>query len=255
MEHNKNFYDFGVAEDYCKAREQGNEKEMRDIEHAFYHQYINLAHKMKWDLIKRLQKTYLTTEQIYDIADGYENDVYTECVKAVQGIKLEKIPAKVNKEGKRTWTFYAAYWGYLMTYNRDLTKYWIEKSQNEMSVDYDQHSGDNGNQSDATQFLVKNKAAMKMEEIESASPEKIYIEKQEKSNFWRAVDNCLNKKFNATQVKIWNTRASFTDSKKESVVAICRKLDITPKEYHKEMRGIKEIFNNELKELENSSDF
>lgn len=249
MARDKNFYDFGMAAEYVNAVKNSDTAKAVEIRNKFYSQYMELAHKMKWDLVKRLQKTYLTTDQIYDITEGYESDIYSELVKAMDSIKLEKIPNKVDKNGKRTWTFYAAYWGYLMTYNRDTTKYWIEKSQNEMSVDYDQSSGESGNQGDATQFLAKNKAAMKMEEIETQSPEKLYEEQTQKKVFWQAVDNCLNKRFNATQVKIWNVRASFTDSKKESVAAICEKLKISPKEYHREMRGIKEIFDNEVKTL------
>lgn len=249
MARDKNFYDYGMAVEYVTAKNNGDKEKMIELQQKTYTQYMELAHKMKWDFVKRLQKTYLTTDQIYDITEGYESDIYGELVKAMDSIKLEKIPNKVDKNGKRTWTFYAAYWGYLMTYNRDETKRWIEKSQNEMSVDYDQSSGENGSQGDATQFLAKNKAAMKMEEIETQSPEKLYEEQTQKKVFWQAVDNCLTKRFNATQVKIWNVRASFTDSKKESVAAICEKLKISPKEYHREMRGIKEIFDNEVKTL------
>jgi hypothetical protein len=61
----------------------------------------------------------------------------------------------------------------------------------------------------------------------------------------------LNKRFNATQVKIWNTRAKFVDEKHKSVATICKDLNISPKEYHREMRAIKELFDSEIKNLSN----
>ena len=83
------------------------------------------------------------------------------------------------------------------------------------------------------------------------SPEKVYEEQTEKKMVWTAVNNGLTKRFNATQVKIWNTRAKFSEGKRESVATICENLKISPKDYHREMRGIKEIFDNEIKTLSN----
>ncbi len=247
MARDKNFYDYGMAEEYVNAKSRGDTAKMVELQRKTYNQYLDLTHKMKWNFVKRLQKTYLTTDQINDIAEGYEGDVYGELIKAMNGIKLEKIPKKVDKNGKRTWTFYAAYWGYLMAYNRDQTKAWIEKSKNEMTIDYDQDSGESGNSGDAVQFLARNQAAIKADELTTSSPEKTYFESQQKKAFWSAVDTCLNKRFNATQVRIWNTRAAFVDSgKKESVAQICSKLNITPKEYHREMNSMKAIFDEEL---------
>lgn len=251
MARDKNFYDYGMAVEYVNAKNSNNKSKMIELQQKTYNQYMELTHKMKWDLVRRLQQTFLTTEQIYDITEGYESDVYNELVKAMDSIKLEKIPNKTNKDGKRTWTFYAAYWGYLMTYNRDSTKYWIEKSKNELSVDYSQANSDE-NIDEASQYITKNKAALKVDENTVNSPEKIYEDNLDKRIFWDAVNNCLTKRFNATQVNIWKTRAALVDSKRESVASICNKLKITPKEYHKEMRGIKEIFDKEIKTLSNS---
>lgn len=247
MARDKNFYDYGMAKEYVNAKNSGNTEKMIELQRKTYLQYIDLAHKMKWDYVKRLQKTYLTSDQIYDITEGYEEDVYGELVKAMNSIKLEKIPAKVDKNGKRTWSFYAAYWGYLMTYNRDQTNAWVKKSMNEVAVDYDQSSGDSCNEGDAVQFLARNQAAIKMDELTTSSPEKVYFKSQQKKAFWAAVDACLNKRFNTTQVRIWNTRAAFADSgKRESVAQICSKLNISPKEYHCEMHSMKAIFDEEL---------
>ena len=194
----------------------------------------------------------MTTEQIFDITDSYESDVYSELVKAMDSIKLEKIPTRTNSQGKRTWTFYAAYWGYLMTYNRDFTKKLIEQVKNETLTDYNQTGhGPGGHNGDADNYLTQNKAALIVDELVASSPEKIYEEQNEKKIFWKAVDNCLNKRFNATQVKIWNTRAKFVDEKHKSVATICKDLNITPKEYHREMRAIKELFDTEIKNLSN----
>lgn len=244
MENKSNFYDYGMAVEYVNAKKANDVAKIKELQHTTYHQYMNLAHKMKWDLIKRLQQTHLTSSQIYDITESYEHDVYCELVKAMDSIRLEKIPNRTNKQGKRTWTFYAAYWGYLMTYNRDTVHHYIEVNKNEMSVDYNQASSDNNG--DANQFLLKNKAALKSEECESRSPERIYEEKLEKQAFWSAVNNCLNKKFNPTQVKIWNIRSTLDKTNRKSIATICKEINISPREYHKEMKGIKETFKREL---------
>ena len=247
----KDFYDYQMAVDYVTAKEKGDTKRVVELQHQTYNQYMDLAHKMKWDLVHRLEKTYFTTDQIFDITESYETDVYSELIKAMDSIKLEKIPAKTNKQGKRTWTFYAAYWGYLMTYNRDRTKQLIEQSKNEMLTDYNQASGNSDMQGDTNAFLTQNKAALLVDELTTNSPEKVYEEQTEKKIFWTAVNNCLTKRFNATQVKIWNARAKFSEGKRESVTTICKNLEISPKDYHREMRGIKEIFDNEIKTLSN----
>ena len=252
MAQTKDFYDYQMAVDYVTAKEKGDKKKIVELQHKTYNQYINLAHKMKWDLVKRLEKTYLTTEQIFDITDSYESDIYSELVKAMDSIKIEKIPAKTNSQGKRTWTFYAAYWGYLMTYNRDFTKKLIEQVKNETLTDYNQPGGGSSEHNgDANNYLNQNKAALIVDELVASSPEKIYEEQNEKKIFWKAVDNCLNKRFNATQVKIWNTRAKFVDEKHKSVATICKDLNISPKEYHREMRATKELFDTEIKNLSN----
>ena len=53
MAQTKNFYDYQMAVDYVKAKEQGDNKKIVELQHKTYNQYINLAHKMKWDLVKR----------------------------------------------------------------------------------------------------------------------------------------------------------------------------------------------------------
>ena len=138
-----------------------------------------------------------------------------------------------------------------MTYNRDRTKRLIEQSKNEMLTDYSQSSGKNDMQGDTNAYLTQNKAALLVDELTTNSPEKVYEEQTEKKIFWTAVNNCLTKRFNATQVKIWNARAKFSEGKRESVTTLCKNLQISPKDYHREMRGIKEIFDNEIKTLSN----
>lgn len=242
MKKESNFYDYGMAVEYTKAKKANDVNKIKELQHKTYNQYIGLAHKMKWDLVKRLQQTHFTSSQIYDITKSYESDVYCELVKAMDSIKLEKIPNKVDKQGKRTWSFYAAYWGYLMVYNRDTTHNLVKISKNEMNVDYSQ-TNDN---TETNQFILKNKAALKYEDLETRSPEKLYEEKLERQAFWKAVDNCLNKKFTPTQVKIWNIRSTLDKEKRMTINDICKEINITPKEYHKEMKSLKETFRSEL---------
>ena len=56
----KDFYDYQMAVDYVTAKEKGDTKRVVELQHQTYNQYIDLAHKMKWDLVRRLEKTYFT---------------------------------------------------------------------------------------------------------------------------------------------------------------------------------------------------
>ena len=138
-----------------------------------------------------------------------------------------------------------------MTYKSEKTKHMNEKSYNEMLTDYSKSNGKNDMQGDTNAYLTQNKAALLVDELTTNSPEKVFEEQTEKKIFWTAVNNCLTKRFNATQVKIWNTRAKLSEGKRESVATICKNLKISPKDYHREMRGIKEIFDNEIETLSN----
>ena len=50
----KDFYDYQMAVDYVTAKEKGDTKRVVELQHQTYNQYIDLAHKMKWDLVHRL---------------------------------------------------------------------------------------------------------------------------------------------------------------------------------------------------------
>lgn len=237
----KDYYDYGMALRYRKAKRANDISAMSAIQKEVYDQYLNLTHKMKWDLIKRLQKTYLSSENIYELTKNYEYDIYPTLVHAMDSIKVTKIPKRVDKHGKRTWKFYAALWGYLMVYNRDFTKGVINRGKNEISLDNFATSDDNQNS-----LSISNKAALYDETLHSKSPENIYDEMIDKKAFWTAVNNCLAKKFNKTQIKLWNMRSKIVEGEKMTISSICNKIHITPKEYKIEMTNLKNIFKNEL---------
>lgn len=238
----KNFYCYGFFDAYTQAKKAGNKAACVKMEHQCYEQFMDVAHKMKWDLVKRLQKTSASAEVTYEMTSNYEQDVYPELIKAMNCVKMDAIPNKKNKEGKYTWNFYAAYWGYLATYNRDMVSHYIKRSVNEMQTDFS--TRDNKTGDDSFDFTKASKAALISEELQSQSPEKAFIENEDKKAFWKAVDSCVNKKFTPTQAAIWNLHKNAT--RRVTSKEICSKLNISPTVYRREMRGIKETFNKEL---------
>lgn len=239
---NKNFYCYGFFDAYTQAKAAGNKQQCIQMEHQCYEQFMDVAHKMKWNLIKRLQKTSASAETIYEMTSNYEQDVYPELIKAMNCVKMDAIPKRKNKEGKYTWNFYAAYWGYLSTYNRDVVAHYIKRNTTELSTDFS--SGDGQSNVDASDFMKATKASLISDELQSQSPEKTYIEEQEKKAFWKAVDTCVNKRFTSTQAAIWNLKKDAT--KRLTSKDVCSSLHITPKVYSQEMRAMKDIFNKEL---------
>lgn len=238
----KNFYDYGFFEEYTKAKACGDTKKCVEMQHKCYDQFLDVAHKMKWNLVKRLQKTYATPEEIFDMTSDYEHTVYPELVKAMDCIRMEAIPKKKKKNGQYAWNFYAAYWGYLSTYNRDTVAHYIKKAQNEVNTDF-QIAG-NIDDSASSNLAVSNEAALISEKFQSQSPEKLYEQKCERKAFWKAVDTCVNKRFSSIQKEIWNLKKD--SEKRISSKEVCLKLNITQAIYNREMKAIKETFSKEL---------
>lgn len=236
----KNFYDYGFFKEYTEAKAANNATKVIQMQHRCYDQYMELAHKMKWDLVKRLQKTYAVQDDINEMTANYEHDVYPELIKAMDCINMNSIPNKTKKNGQNAWQFYYAYWGYLSTYNRDTVAHYIKCSQNEMNTDFQVDCKDDK----TTSLSVANKAALNSENLQTQSPEKLYEQKCEKAAFWKAVETCENKYFTPIQKEIWNIKKN-TD-KKFTSKDICSKLNISPAIYNKEMKTIKSIFASEL---------
>lgn len=237
----KKFYDFEKAVEYDSARMSNNKVKMTSIENEFYMQYKPLVIKMRSDLEKRLNKTFVSRNRISELLSEYEFDAYEQVVRAVQGINISKIPNKADKNGRRTWSFYAPCWGYLMSFNRDLTRAEINNSKNERTLSFET---DNNDDTKASQSCLLNEASLKAAQLQTESPEKAYIAKAEKDAFWKTVDICLNKKFNDIQVKIWNKKSEKAD--KASVCALSRELHIPMKRIKEEMTSMKSIFYKEL---------
>ena len=245
---NKDFYCYGFFEDYVNAKKANDTEKCIKMEHQCYEQFMDVAHKMKWDLVKRLQKTACSPETIYAMTNNYEKDVYPELIKAMNCVKLDKIPKKKNKKGEYSWNFYAAYWGYLATYNRDVVGHYVKQCKNEILTDFktevDAGTGDIGSEN----FMAAKVAAMQMEQLQSKSPEHLLEEKLHKKAFWKAVDSCMNEKFNSTQKAIWNLKKD--SETRLSSKDVCSKLNITSSAYNREMKSMKEMFNSELARYE-----
>lgn len=236
----KNFYDYGFFKEYTEAKAANDTTKVIQMQHRCYDQYMELAHKMKWDLVKRLQKTYAIQDDINEMTANYEHDVYPELIKAMNCINMNSIPNKTKKNGQNAWQFYYAYWGYLSTYNRDTVSHYIKLHQNEMNTDFQVDCKEDK----TTSLSVANKAALSSESLQTQSPEKLYEQKCEKNSFWKAVEICEKKYFTPIQKEIWNIKKN-TD-KKFSSKDICSKLNISPAVYNKEMKAIKSVFAGEL---------
>lgn len=236
----KDFYCYGFFKEYIEAKQNNDIKKCADMQFQCYNQFMGLAHKMKWDLVKRLQKTACSPEVIYEMTSNYENDIYPELIKAMDCVKIEKIPKKKNKKGEYTWNFYAAYWGYLSVYNRDTVAHYIKKNKNEFTTDFRLDV----NSEDSNVYIINNAA-----QLHSKSPETLLEEKIYRNAFWKAVDSCMNSKFNSIQKSIWNLKER-TETRL-TTKDICNQLNITPKVYNKEMKSMKEVFKYELSKYEN----
>lgn len=244
---NKDFYCYGFFKDYVDAKNANDRDKCVAMEHQCYEQFMDVAHKMKWDLVKRLQKTACSPETVYAMTNNYEKDIYPELIKAMNCVKLDKIPQKKNKKGEYTWNFYAAYWGYLATYNRDVVGHYVKQCKNEILTDFKTECETDGSMIHQDIFASK-AAALQMEQLQSKSPENLYEEKLHKDAFWKAVDSCMNNKFNSTQKAIWNLKK---DSEvKLSSKDVCKELNITAGTYNREMRSMKETFKSELARYE-----
>lgn len=239
------FYDYGMAEKYDEAVRNNDEAQIVKIEHEFYEQYKPLVIKMRKELEKRLNKTYVNRDRISKLLAEYEFDAYEQVTRAVRNINIAKIPKKTDKNGKRTWKFYAPCWGYLMSYNRDITREAINASKNERLTSF---ISSNDDESKAAQSCLQNEASLKSEDMQAESPEKIYIAKAEKDAFWSAVDVCLNKKFNDIQVKIWNEKKEKAD--KASMASMSRQFGLSIKRIKEETASMKDIFYKELQKRE-----
>lgn len=239
------FYDYGMAEKYDEAVKNNDKAQIAKIEHAFYTQYKPLIIKMRKNLERRLNKTYVNKDRISELLDEYEFDAYEQVVKAVRNINIAKIPERTDKNGKRTWKFYAPCWGYLMVYNRDTTREAIKAGKNERLTGFISSSDD---ENEASQSCLQNEASLKKEDTQTESPEKAYIAKAEKDAFWKAVDVCLSRKFNDIQVKIWNERKD--KANKASMASMSRQFGLPIKRIKEEMTSMKDIFYKELQERE-----
>ena len=245
----KNFYDYGFFEEYTKAVTDGNIAKKTEMEHKCYEQYLDVAHKMKWDLINRLKKTPASADTIYDMTCRYEEEIYPELIKAMGCVKMNKIPKRMNKKGKYTWSFYAAFWGYLSVYNRDTVAHFIKRETNEIKTDYRTEFDTDNNFSKMITFEAAKNASLNSEKLETHSPEKLFEESSKKKAFWHAVDICVNKKFNATQKAIWNLRKD--SEKRVPNNVICKTLNIKPSTFNTEIKTMREILDKEILKAEN----
>lgn len=228
--------DYEVFSIYTKGR-----KDTRTMcEHVMFKRYERLVYKMMWNLKGRIDKGNIKGLSI----DNYLSDVYEVFLKAMNNIKMEKIP-------NEKWTFYMGAWGYLNAYNRDTISHYIKKLKNETSL----HTSLSDKDVIEEDLSLLNKVSAKEEYIEKYNPEEAYVKSLEKKVFWDAVNICLNSKFNKTQKRIWKERAKFVDNDKISISTLCEKLKISHKVYRNELSSMQNIFKSEMSALTNKYKF
>lgn len=200
----------GTKEESEKAIKYLHEK----YENAFWKQ------KHKMDAIMKASNIYgLDT-------DDYLSETYETFLKAVNSIKLDKIP----KSKQATWTFYAQLNGYLMSHNRDQINHHIKNVlSKEVPLSGYSNNNDDITEGSAQDYMLYHNASSKL----IMSPEDEYFKECEKKAFWKAVE-VSRKSYSPLENKIWDLRDS-GKTKKE----ICETTHIEMKDLNKSLRNMK----------------
>ena len=152
--------------------------------------------------------------------DNYKVEAYEAFIKAVDSVKLEKIPAAKVK----TWKFWICLNGYLRAFNRDEINHFTKRTKNETALFVDN--------SDGEEFCVADRAT------EDAS------EAYEREAISRVIRNAISNsytKFTALQKKIWDGKVDEMPKSK-----ICKACNITGTVLNKNFEVMKGILKKEI---------
>lgn len=190
--------------------------------HTLWKRYEPLTHKMGHILEARKAKGNffgLDTET-------YFSDSYDTFLKAVNGIKIDKIdPAKYE-----TWKFWIQYNGYLRTANRDKINAYCKLTKNERPITVYNEDGE--------ELLITD--LNPSSDIVETTDESFF--KNEESMVLRDAIKNACKKFKPNQMKIWQMRENG-----ETFTSIAKSMGVSSSSIKYQMNSIKEILKEELK--------
>lgn len=199
----------------------GTKEESDKALRYLYEKYENAFWKQKHKM-----DSVMKASNIYGLDnEDYLGETYDTFLKAVDSIKLEKIPASKQK----TWCFYAQLNGYLMSHNRDQINHHIKNVLSKEVPLSGYNTNDDMTEGSAQDYLLYHNASSQLEK----SPEETYFEEREKKAFWKAVE-VSRKTYSPLENKIWDLRDS-GKTKRE----ICETTHIEMKDLNKSLRSMK----------------
>lgn len=197
------------------------------IEHQLFKRYKPLVYKMKKNFNLRLQKIPYVSYELKDYLINYENDIYYRFKMAINSVKWYKIP-------NSSWTFYYSFWGYLITYNRDVINNFI-KNNNTVSYEEIISSDEASYKKDLASIEINS----------SVNVEEEFLKKEEQNHLKKVIEKSI-KKFSPMQLNIWNIRLNNLNIKVDNICKLC---NISKKEYKSAIEGIKKIISFEKRKI------
>jgi hypothetical protein len=219
-----------VSRDYAiieKMRAvKSNSPEYSKLRNSLFNLYKPLVYKMKNNLIARASGIQLRID--HEVED-YEMIAFEKLVMAIDSIDLAKVkdPAK--------FFLYIQYLGYLRSLNRDLIGHRIALCRKESQILTAADLKDQGDQPSKKNFIE----AQECGRTKSAEEETLL--RLQTSLISRAVDYCLNQRFNDIQKKIFYMKEG-----RWSLKDITKELQIKSSAYYKELNGVRAILKETL---------
>ena len=217
----ENKTDFELFSQYIK-NPRAEFTDVKTALHTLWKRYEPLTHKMGHILEARRAKGNffgLDTET-------YFSDSYDTFLKAVNGIKIDKIdPAKYE-----TWKFWIQYNGYLRTANRDKINAYCKLTKNEKPITVYNEDGE--------ELLITD--LNPSSDIVEATDETFF--KNEESIVLRDAIKNACKRFKPNQMKIWQMRENG-----ETFTSIAKSMGVSSSSIKYQMNSIKDILREELK--------
>ena len=194
--------------------------------------YAALVTKMRNNLICRANKTRLPLD--FEVEE-YHYFAFEKFIQAVNSTDMSKITDPTK------FLLYIQYFNYLRSLNRDLIAHRIKICNNESQLISIANTRESSNLND--QFSKHNiLESQEAGRTESAEDESLKNMKSDIVN--RAIDYCLEKKFNDIQKKIFVMK-----SDEKTLKSIISELEISGSEYYKEIKNIRSILKNTLQKI------
>ena len=199
----------------------GTSKSKNEATHEMWNRYTPLVMKYKGILYSKIKQFNFKGID----PEAYYPEAYETFLKALNSNSADKIT------NKPTWKFYIRFARYLQSHNRDIIYSYQKKRYAEMS-----YEASSVNSDDKEISYIDAHIQHKSRSIEDLAQDNINAQ-----YFYKAVNLCLNKKFNATQKIIWKMKAE--GKKKQD---ICQLLKIDSPTYGKEFYKMKLLFKQQL---------